>query len=94
MKTFFKKNLIWVFALVVGIGTMSFKVIQKQNVSEYWFEVINGYEVTNNPAPPDCDDNEGAVCAVAFTQDSVPDGVETIDDAYAHGAYAGEAKRQ
>ncbi|MBX2954430.1 MAG: hypothetical protein KF870_18165 [Leadbetterella sp.] len=35
MKTFLKKNLIAVFALVVGIGTMSFKMIHSS--SEYHY---------------------------------------------------------
>lgn len=35
MKTFFKKNLIAVFALLVGIGTMSFKMTDPTPVYHY-----------------------------------------------------------
>lgn len=39
MKTFFKNNLIWIFALVLSIGTMSFKLAEKSNnaLSETWY---------------------------------------------------------
>lgn len=93
MKTFVKKNLIWVFALVVGIGTMSFKVIQKQNVSEYWFKVENDI-VLDDPAPANCEDDEGTVCAVAFSQNITPYEGMTIGEARDHDYYANEAKRE
>lgn len=35
MKTFLKKNLIGVFALLVGIGTMSFKILSVDDVWHY-----------------------------------------------------------
>lgn len=93
MKTFVKKNLVAVFALLVGIGTMSFKMVEKNNATEYWFEVADGLYVTENPLPPNCEDDQGTVCAVAFSQSTLPEGIETIYDAYVHGAYITEAKR-
>ena len=49
MKTFFKKNLIWVFALVLGIGTMSFKIVEKKSdngasVEWYYTEDVSDFE--------------------------------------------------
>lgn len=59
MKTFLKKNLIWAFALVLGIGTMSFKMLQNTLAGSFWYSVapggytINTGSVDSNP-PPDC----------------------------------------
>ncbi|ADQ17085.1 hypothetical protein Lbys_1366 [Leadbetterella byssophila DSM 17132] len=92
MKTFLVKNLIVVFALLLGIGTMSFKVIQKQNVSEHWYKVVGGIVLDESP-DGNCQDDEGTVCAVAFSEDITPPPGMTVNDAYNHGSYAGEAKR-
>lgn len=39
MKTFLKKNLLWVFALIMGLGTMSFKILKNSSntLSETWY---------------------------------------------------------
>lgn len=70
MKTFVMKNLIWVFALVVGIGTMSFKMVEKSNEDVYWF-LVDGDTVTETQmAENQVCINQGPACAISFSRDT------------------------
>lgn len=75
MKTFFVKNLIVVFALLLGIGTMSFKVSNKINFETYWFEVDSSGSISSTPHTPGPECSESIAdefCAVAFSTSTPP----------------------
>lgn len=77
MKHYMKNNLIWMFALVLSIGTMSFKLAEKQALQTYWFEVNPSTGAISssphNPGP-ECDANPDRdyFCSVAFDSPTPP----------------------
>lgn len=91
MKTFLKKNLVWVFALVLGLTTMSFKVMEKNNQTVYWFVVSGGNTVTNTEmAENQTCQNQGPACAIAFNRNTdIPTdlGEAEADDDWVDTAY-------
>ena len=91
MKTFFKKNLIWMFALVVGIGSMSFKVVEKNLTSTFWYEVqSDGTSIGGQTNPSACE-GSGTPCAVEFNRDhSIP---ATLSEAQSDPGYLGMVEK-
>ncbi len=82
MKTFLKKNLVWAFALILGIGTMSFTLVAKSNQAVYWY-AINGSQIQGPIDPDNCPGGDN-LCAMGFTRDfdippTVNDGLEDED---------------
>lgn len=77
MKTFFKTNLIWAFALVTGIGTMSFKMTERLNQTLIWFAVDEEGGIQGQTSPEGCL-GEGEICAVAFDEEDVEEGQPPI----------------
>lgn len=57
MKTFLKKNLVWVFALVLGIGTMSFKMAEKIEANELLESGTRRWYYTPNTSEHQTDQN-------------------------------------
>lgn len=77
MKTFLKKNLIWVFALVLGIGTMSFTIVKKNTTAYFWYSVnTDGYTISSStplggePNQTTCrSSNPATICAIELELD-------------------------
>jgi hypothetical protein len=90
MKTVLKKNLIGVFALLLGIGTMSFKAWENENQTDYWYPV-SGQSVGSGQIDSQCDDTTGETCAVSFSEPIDPSGM-TLEVAREHEFYTGESK--
>lgn len=96
MKTLVKKHMIGLFTLVLTVATMSFKMIEKSNVSEYWFEVgIDGNQIGDPTSAPgasgDCNTlNTTSICKVKL---SVPTPPATVSDAHTGGVYLGAGFR-
>lgn len=74
MRNLIQKNVIGLFALVLAVATMSFKMIEKESVSSQWYNVdTDGFTITSStpitePSDPGCDDeNQATVCAVEIT---------------------------
>jgi hypothetical protein len=70
MKTFLKKNLLWVFSLVLGIGTMSFKMTESSNTWHY--QGSGAYNVATNwqpgsPSPGTCKAVAAKPCEISVT---------------------------
>lgn len=101
MKTFVKKNLIWVFALLVGIGTMSFKLVEKSMGTYQWYEVdedgisiLQGSPLGGEPTGEDCNrDNTETVCAIGFELQPGKPFPLTVSDAYADHDVEGTTQR-
>ncbi|MCD8540463.1 MAG: hypothetical protein LRY55_12370 [Leadbetterella sp.] len=89
MKTFFKKNLIAVFALLLGIGTMSFQMTERNLTTSQWYPVDEYGTITNSPLPEeptgeDCKQgNPGPICAIEIELNPSNPFPSTVDDAYA-----------
>jgi hypothetical protein len=85
MKTFLVKNLIVVFALLLGIGTMSFKSFHNKQSDEYWFSVDGNGQVTGYIGPEltgDCSIlNNEILCAQSYKEEDTfleGDGTRTL----------------
>ena len=79
MKTFFKKNVMAAFAILLALSTMSFQLIKKESTSAQWYPVAtDGYTITSSdpidkPNNPDCQENNPAsVCAVEIELTAAP----------------------
>jgi len=79
MKTFLKKNLIWVFTLVLGIGTMSFKIVEKTsnnstNSQWYYTENVSTFEHEANRyveySGQNCPGEESVRCSITAPDSS------------------------
>jgi hypothetical protein len=72
MKNLVKKHMIGLFALVLTVATMSFKMAEKSNSSDYWFSVDGSGQVTGYIGPTlsgDCSTtNEDHICAQSYTE--------------------------
>jgi hypothetical protein len=92
MKTFFVKNLIVVFALLLGIGTMSFKVskmnagVTENNQNLKWHfipDVPGGEDDPENYEPgesiPDCPNATSVRCIIIAPE--LSPGVPDLDNA-------------
>lgn len=69
MKTFFKSNLLWVFALVAGIGMMSFKMTAQHEETIYWFKVKPDLTIGGSIDPDELCPGGDTPCAIAFSRD-------------------------
>ncbi len=88
MKTFFVKNLIVVFALLLGIGTMSFKMVEKSNEEVTWFSVdYDDQQTIGGQVDPGTCFGSGKICAIGFTQDTPP--ATTVSEAQNDESYYG-----
>ncbi len=90
MKTFVKKNLIAVFALLMSIGTMSFKMVEKSNQDEFWFEVA-GDTIGDPMEPQSCPEGYTNPCAIVFS--STEDIPATVQEGREHGDYVTEVNK-
>lgn len=81
MKTFIQKNLIAVFAVLLAVGTMSFKMAEKNAVSTTWFSVGTG-GVIGAQMNPDICQGSATLCAVAFEDSDLVGGNPPITNAY------------
>lgn len=90
MTNLVKKHMIGLFALVLTVATMSFKMVEKSQSNEdiYWF-VVSGNTVTETTLTYSCEGEEEIVCAVAFSTDQKPSEVTTVTQAQNHANYRG-----
>jgi hypothetical protein len=87
MKTFFKTNLIAVFAVLLAVGTMSFKMVEKQRTfTPEWYSVDGSGNIgpstgTGTPSFP-CEENYNLnVCQILLdSSGTIPDTVEEADE--------------
>lgn len=88
MKTFLKKNLIAVFALLLGIATMSFKMAEKTTPStQIWYyteTTTDGHNDYQNYVPAEgpyfCLSTSDVRCTIEAPEDSTHEGYPDLSD--------------
>lgn len=96
MKNLVKKNLVGVFALLLALGTMSFKLVEQSKADDFWFEVESDGQTigsaTSAPNPGDAcrHPNPNDICKVNLNTSSAP---ATVSAAMANGSYQGSVSR-
>jgi hypothetical protein len=101
MKTFLKKNFIWVFALALGFTTMSFKAWEQNTLTYFWYPVgTDGYTITSStplagqPNTSHCQaSNPATVCAIEVELDPDFPFPANIVEAGANHNVGGNTKR-
>lgn len=96
MKNLIKKNLVGAFALLLALGTMSFKLVEQNNAEDFWFLVdTDGQTIggsTSAPSPGDAcrHPNPNDICKVNLNTSSAP---ATVSAAMTNGSYQGSVSR-
>lgn len=81
MKNLVKNNLIAVFAVLLGVATMSFKMVEKATFATTWFSVATGGSIGASVDPNTCPGGT-ILCAVAFNNSDLVGGNPPITNAY------------
>ncbi len=92
MKTFFKTNLIGIFAVLLAVGTMSFTMLRVDEPDLKWYEVGPTGTIEDETSPPSgtCEvDYHANICKILLdTENPIP---PTVSDANFYGYTRGIA---